>query len=393
MNFSEVKKFMDHLTEWRIPGNDISVWIDNNEVFRYQSGYLDVENKIKMTDNNLINIYSCSKVATAVAGVQMLERNKFTLDTPLYEFIPEFGEMYIKDENANLKKARNSITMRHLFTMTSGMTYSLLDEIREKAHKKTNGLYNTVDVVKLMAKMPLSFEPGLRWQYSFGHDVLAAVIEIVSGKKFRDYMKENIFEPLGMNETCYHADEYVKERMAPQYNFVDDDATSDKPAGYSQSVDLSRNGGHLERKQGNELVFGEEYDSGGAGIITSVSDYVKLVNALANNGLGKTGERILSEDSVNLLKKNQLSDAQKKAFDWPQVKGYGYGLGVKTMLNPSEAGAKSSVGEFGWGGAAGASVYVDTQKRLGVFYAHHMLNPQETYYQPRLRDAIYSCIE
>ena len=144
MNFTKLKEFMDHLTEWRIPGNDISVWIDNNEVFRYQSGYLDVENKIKMTDNCLMNIYSCSKVATAVAGMQLLERGKFLLDTPLYEFIPEFKEMYIKDEKGNLRKAERSITMRHLFTMTAGMTYVFPEELLKEAGEKTN--YNKVSV-------------------------------------------------------------------------------------------------------------------------------------------------------------------------------------------------------------------------------------------------------
>jgi CubicO group peptidase (beta-lactamase class C family) len=388
---------MDFLTGWRIPGNDISVWIDNKEVFRYQSGYMDVENKIKMTDDCLMNIYSSSKVMTAVAGMQLLEQGKFVLNTPLYDFIPEFKEMYIDDGNGNLKKAENTITMRHIFTMTSGMTYSISDELKKEAEIKTNGKFNTVEVIKTMAKTPLSFEPGTTWQYSYGHDVLAAVVEVISGKKFRDYVNENICQPLGMKETYFHSSEETDKRFAPQYHFVLDnntDGDEKKGGGYTQSVDMSKCGGHLVRTDGVvSHRFGEEYDSGGAGIITSVTDYSKLANALANSGLGSTGERILSPYAINLMKQNQLSETQRKTFSWPQLAGYGYGLGVRTMINKAEGGSMSSLGEFGWGGAAGSSVYVDTDLKLGVFYAHHMLNQQESYYQPRLRNVIYSCLD
>ena len=167
MDFTRLKAFMNHLTEWRIPGNDISVWLDNREVFRYQTGFLDVGNKIPMTDNALLNIYSCSKVATVVAGMQLLERGEFLLDTPLYDFIPEFKCMYIKDSDGSIRKAEKHITIRHLFTMTSGMTYSMPDDVRAEAKEKTNGRFDTVETIKLMAKMPLTVEPGERWQYSF----------------------------------------------------------------------------------------------------------------------------------------------------------------------------------------------------------------------------------
>lgn len=393
MKFYKIKEFMNHLTEWRIPGNDISVWLEGKEVFRYQSGYMDVENKIKMSPNCLMNIYSCSKVTTAVAGMQLLERGKFILDTPLSDFIPEFGEMYIDSGNGNIIKAENPITVRHLFTMTSGMTYSLSDELLKEAETETDGKFNTLAVVRKMAKTPLSFEPGLKWQYSFSHDVLAALIEVVSGKKFREYVKENIFDPLGMKESYYHSDDNVKNKMAPQYNFVPDNPDN-KTIVDMQSNDMTKCGGHLEKTDGKvSHVFGEEYDSGGAGIITSVSDYSLLCNALANNGIGHTGERILSKAAIDLMKLNQLSLSQRSTFCWPQLAGYGYGLGVRTMINPAEGGSLSPAGEFGWGGAAGASVYIDTENKLGVFYAHHMLNQQESYYQPRLRNVIYSCLK
>lgn len=239
--------------------------------------------------------------------------------------------------------------------------------------------------------MPLLFEPGEDWNYSFSHDVLAAVIEIVSGKKYRDYLKESVFEPLDMKDTTFHLEDEQKKRLAPLYRFVDETGERDLVA--NQSKDTSDLGGYIERTDDiNTLVFGSEYDSGGAGIITTVSDYAKLANALACGGVSQNGEQILRTESIELLRTNQLNEKQRKSFNWDQLSGYGYGLGVRTMMKPMEFHAKSNIGEFGWGGAAGASVYVDPSVRLGVFYAHHMLNPQEDYYQPRLRDVLYECL-
>lgn len=392
MDFKNLKNFMDSLTDWIIPGNAISVYLGNEEVFRYQSGYADVENKIKMTDSHFINIYSTTKVTTAVSGMQLLERGQIVLDTPLYEIIPEFKEMTIADENGNLRKAEKPITLRHIFSMTSGMTYSLSDELKKEAEIATNGKFDTLEVVKRMARTPLSFEPGTRWQYSYGHDVLAAVVEVVSGKKYRDYVKENIFEPLGMNETFYQPNEITEANFAPQYDYkINADI---KNNGASQSMNLYKISGKLIKTDGSvSHRFGEAYDSGGAGLITTVRDYAKLANALANEGTGKTGERILSPAAVELMKTNQLVTPDMKTnFCWPQLAGYGYGLGVRTMTDKAMGGSLSSIGEFGWGGAAGSTLLADTDKKLSYFYAHHMLNQQEAYYQPRLRNAVYSCL-
>ena len=130
----------------------------------------------------------------------------------------------------------------------------------------------------------------------------------------------------------------------------------------------------------------------GAGLTTSVEDYSLFASALANGGKGANGERIISENTIQLMRKNQLNENQMKNFNWPQLKGYGYGLGVRTLLNAANAGSNGSFGEFGWGGAAGATVLIDPDLKLSMFYTHHMLNPQEEYYQPRLRNVLYSCV-
>ena len=134
MDFSYLKNFMDKLTGWIIPGNSVSVCIDNKEVFSYQSGFSDIESGEKMTKDKLFNIYSCTKPITVAAALQLYEKGTFLLDVPLYEFIPEFKEMYLE----NGKRAQNPITIRHLFTMTSGLTYNTQTPAFEKAKKLTD---------------------------------------------------------------------------------------------------------------------------------------------------------------------------------------------------------------------------------------------------------------
>lgn len=394
MDFTNLKNLMDHLAETFNPGNAAIVYLDGKKVFEYACGYNDLQAGTPMTGEEMFNIYSCSKVALATAGAQMLERGRFLLTDPLYDYIPEFKEMHIKTESGELVKAQKPITVGDLFSMTAGFTYNTATEGFAKARQLTGGKMDTVETIKCMAADPLSFEPGARWQYSLCHDVLAALISVISGRKFRDYMKENIFDPLDMQETCYHHTSETLARTATQYSFIPE-GSEDFDMVEAQKFGKARKGSF--RDEGREtrpsLALGEEYDSGGAGIITTVADYAKFTAALANGGLGLTGERILSPYTIDLMRTNRLNEEQMKGFSWSQLSGCGYGLGVRTHINPAVSGSIANLGMFGWGGAAGASVIVDPRIKLGVFFAQHTLNPREEYYQPRLSNVVYSCLD
>ena len=389
MNFEPLKEFMDHLTSWRIPGNCIRVSMGGKEVFRYESGYSDLENKVPMTGEGLFNIYSCSKPITVTAALQLYEKGVFLLDDPLYEYIPEFKNMYVK-EGDDVREAKTPITMRHLLTMTAGFIYSFDSPGFKKAREITDGKMDTLTVAKCVASDPLHFEPGTKWQYSICHDILGAAIEAMSGMKFRDYVKKNVFEPLGMNDSYYHNDEVI-DRVNNLYRFVDGENTDIVKL---QSGEIKSVGGKVVQ-EGKEVshVLGPEFDSGGAGITTSLDDYMKFANAMALGGIGTNGERILSQGTVELMKTNQITEELMPYLNWSQLTGYGYGLGVRTMIDRAKSGSLGSVGEFGWGGAAGATFLADTDMELAVFYTHHLLNPQETYYQPRLKNVIYNCLK
>ena len=389
MNFEALKNFMDRLSSWRIPGNSVSVCVGGKEVFSYQSGYENYENKTPMTPGKLFNIFSCSKPITVTAALQLYEKGYFLLDDPLYDFIPEYKHMYIKNADGSVTEAKNPITLRHLFTMQAGFGYDFSLPCFKKAREQTDGKMNTLEVVKCLAREPLFFEPGSHWRYSLCHDVLAAVVEVISGKKFRDYVKESIFVPLEMKDSYYHNDDVI-DKVAEMYVYANSAETDIVAMQKSASNEIDGKIKNVGKRV--EHVLGSEYDSGGAGVTTSVEDYSKFASALANGGVGRNGEKIISAGTIDLLRTNQLGDVQMKDFNWQQLRGYGYGLGVRTLVDVAKSGSCGNIGEFGWGGAAGATVLIDPSVGLSVFYTHHMLNPQEEYYQPRLRNVVYSCI-
>lgn len=393
MNFSKLENLMNHfVSEGYAPGNTVEVYLKGNKVYEYSCGYSDIASKKPMEGNEHFFLYSCSKVATVTAALQLVEKGIIMLNDPLWEYIPEYRDMYIKSPSGELVKATKDIKILNLFNMTAGFTYDTTTPSFQKARELTNGKMDTDVVVRCFASEPISFEPGTTFQYSLCHDVLAGLVSIVTGKKFRDYMKENIFDPLGMNDTTYKLTENIKNNMATQYTLVPENHEGNMDIVAAQTNGASKIGVFKDNGLNNILVLGDEYDSGGAGIISTVSDYAKLICALAGKGTGANGERILSPGTVELMCTNTLNEEQLKTFNWKQLEGYGYGLGVRTLIDKVKGSSLGSLGEFGWGGAAGASVYADPSIGLAAVYAKHCLNPFEEYYQPRVRNVIYSCL-
>ncbi|MBQ8509950.1 MAG: beta-lactamase family protein [Clostridia bacterium] len=393
MNFTNLKNFIDRMADRRTPGNAITVYKDGQLVYQYAAGVADIDSGRVLTGGEYYNIYSCSKVMTVTAAAQLLERGVFLLTDPLHEYIPEYKNMRVRQKDGTLVDAQKPITVGDLFSMTAGLNYNLNSDAIRRAGELTGGKYDTETVARCLASESLSFEPGTHWQYSLCHDVLAALVGILTGMPFRDYVKANILDPLDMGETVYHHTPEIEAKMATQYRFVPDDQSEN----ILDLVEAQKRGAAKDGKFENvglgvSHILGEEYDSGGAGITTTCGDYAKLAAALAGGGLGVNGERILSARTVELMKTNRLGEEQLRDFNWKQLRGYGYGLGVRTHINPAKSGSIAPLGEFGWGGAAGATVIIDSTLNLGVFYVQHVLNPREEWYQPRLRNVVYGCL-
>lgn len=382
MNFQPLIDFLDnYVPALGIPGCDISIYKEHKEIFRRTVGFDSIKEGTPLLPNAIYNLYSCSKIATCVSAMQLIERGEILATDPLYAYIPEYRNMTVKhsrDGGTDILPSNGPILIKHLFSMSAGFNYNLdVPSIKNVTAEKL-GRPSTLDVVRALAREPLDFEPGTEYQYSLCHDVLGAVVEVVSGMRLGDYMKENIFAPLGMKDTSFGCPEDKLSRIAAQYTF---DRETKLPVEISKTENRYR------------LSVGDEYQSGGAGLVSTVDDYILLADALANLGVGKSGERILSSRSVQLMQKNQLNGHQLSTFQQKaHLVGYGYGMGVRTNLTSEKLGNLAPVGEFGWDGAKSAYFSADPENRLAVYYAQH-LEGFHGVLHPRLRNVIYSCID
>ena len=370
MQFQKLSDLLDSFIEIGIPGVDCVVYQDHEQVFRHSAGLSDLEKKIPISGNETYFLFSCTKVVTCAAALTLLEKGKFLLTDPLGAYMPEFSEMVLE----NGEKAKNPIKIRDLFTMSAGFNYDLTSPSITRAIADKNGHATTLDIVRAIAKEPLSFEPGTHWQYSLCHDVLAGLVEVISGKRFRDYVKETIFEPVGMTRTSFGVSDLNREYLAPLYRFNDD-----------------TNRAELQKKE-CVYILTPEYDSGGAGMVSCTEDYILFADALANGRKTKCGSRILSPAAIELMRTNCLTAEVLKDLNWEKRAGYGYGLGVRTMMDRAKGGAIGPVGEFGWDGAAGSYVLIDPDSHTALFYAQHMRNNKSPYTHPRLRNVLYACL-
>jgi len=361
-----------------VPGSDTVIYKGGREVFRYQSGFDSVRFRTPVRDNALYNLYSCSKVATCTAVMQLIERGEILVTDPIYAYFPEYRNIAVKHKNPDgsieIIPAENPILIKHLLTMTAGLNYDLNSPAINRVKERTFGKCPTLDIVRALAEEPLEFEPGERFNYSLCHDVLGGLVELVSGMSFGEYMKQNIFEPLGMKSTSYKMTDDTLSRMATQYKY---DAEN------KCAVEIPANDCAYR--------FGTEYESGGAGVISSVDDYILLVEALTHYGVGGNGNRILSKYGVNLMRMNWLDEKTEPTFNVPHMKGYSYGCGVRVNVHPEVAGRLSGIGEFGWDGAKCSYLSCDPENEISVFHAEHM-GGLHGLILPRLCNLVYSCI-
>lgn len=394
MEFTNLKNCMDRIVQkYNTPGVDCIVYKEHEIVFRYFAGMSDIEKNKKMNGNELYLIFSMTKMITCTAALQLFEQGKYLMNDPVSKYLPEFKEMKISADGLNAENAtqittgnimgectqynqdgyaKNQITIKDLFTMSAGLDYALSDDAITYA--LTEGKTNTRELVGAMAEKILGFEPGTRFRYSLCHDVLGALIEVWSGQKLGEYMKEHIFEPLNMNNTFFGipGDETRFAKMAARYTY--DENREPKRLPLECVYNLSK-----------------EYESGGAGLTSCTEDYALFLDALSCGGIGKNGKRILTPETVELMGTNQLKGRQLDDF-YQLRPGYGYGLGVRTHIDKAQSGSLSPIGEFGWDGAAGAFSLVDTQNKLSLTYFQH-IHGWDIRIQSEIRNALYRCID
>lgn len=374
MNFDQLTAYLDSFDELGVPGSDTVVWQDHKPVYRHFRGCSDYEGKVPVNGQETWFMYSATKMFTCTAALQLIEQGKLSLETPVCEILPAYTMLTVA-EGDHTRAAKRPVTIRHLMTMTAGMDYDL----DAKAIQNALALYGqeatTRQLVDAMAHKPLCFDPGEDFKYSLCHDVLAAVIEEVSGERFSEYLEKHVMGPLGIRHMTFRMDDYTREHLSALYS--------------------RESGETLPVPQKCRYMLSDRYESGGAGLVGDCDSYIRLLDALSCGGVGQTGYRLLQPETVELYRTNQLSG---KAFDsyfgWRKL-GYSYGLGVRTMVTPSLLEARSPIGEFGWDGAAGAYCLCDPEHKLSIFHAQHVLSYSVCYrvHHPKIRDLVYEAME
>ena len=366
----------------QIAGCAIRVMRDDKVFFEDSFGYADIEKKIPMSsENTIFPIASMSKVITVAGIMRLYEQGLFKMWDPVSEYLPGFKSPKIAKETPDggyeIVDAKGEVTMRQLFTMTSGVPYPWADTAagririeKEKEWEESGKPFpGAVEAANLVGQLPLAFEPGERWMYGFSIDVLGAVIEVLSGKALGEYLKENIFDPLRMKDTGFFVPPEKMDRTARLYHINENMRPEER---------------WYETKK-------PDFESGGGGLYSTIGDYSRFAQMLLHGGTLE-GVRILGRKTVDLISTDHLTAEQRKGDSWDTQRGYGYGLGVRVLTNPELAGINGSAGEWGWDGAFGNWFCVDPKENLTCVYLTTNLPGDHYRFIPRLMASMYASL-
>jgi len=351
--------FGEYVRSQKLVGIAATVARKGQTVYLGKFGLADTQPEKPLEDDTIYRIASMTKPVTSVAAMMLYEQAKFHLNTPVYEFIPGFKDLkVIVRENGGdleLEDLKGPVTMRHLFTHTSGLTYGFIADdpvdrllnAKWEALRKKGGDFNAANVVGEIQTLPLAFQPGSQWRYGMNIEVLGHIIEIISGQSLANYMTQHIFEPLGMLDTGFYVPESKIERLAAVYG---------RPESPDKMVRLDFH--NQTRLPG--------FQSGGGGLVSTLPDYARFCQMLVNGG-ELDGTRLLSPTTVAMYSANQCPEQAlpfSYAGDFLYHAGYGFSLATRVLMNPSKTGVYGSAGEFGWDGAFGTYFWVDPAESL-----------------------------
>ena len=349
-----MQKYVD---EGKLAGISTMVIKNGQMVERANFGYADLETKKPVEDNTIFRIFSMTKPVTAVALMMLFEEGKFQLDDKISKFIPEFaGTMVYKsvDKSFTLEKPVNEITVRHLLTHTSGISYgwepkSYVDSLYRVA--KVGGWDATIgEKVKALAGLPLNFQPGTEWKYGLSIDVAGYIVEVLSGMPLDVYMKTKIFDPLKMEDTGFFVPAEKLGRLAQMNRFNKEGVLKSSDGGFNKPVTLF---------------------SGGGGLVSTMNDYARFCRMLLNGGT-LDGKKILKPETVKMIITNQMPETAK------YKDGYGYGLSGEVNLG---------TGEYSWSGAASTTFCIDPANDL-IIITYTQLMPNNFEYAGKFKKMV-----
>ena len=342
-----------HVHDGRVPGLVAGVSRHGKLVFLKSYGWQDIENKLPMQEDSIFQIRSMSKPITAVAVLQLIDQGKLKLSDPVANYIPSFAAVRVfnNPETQDLHDTRppsRAITIEDLLLNTAGLSHRFSSLYRDnQVRSRADSLETLVDKV---ASIPLIGDPGEQWVYSISITVLGRIVEIVSGQTFDNYLEQHLFNPLAMTDTGFYVKPHQQARLAKAYVA----ATSNEPLKLLAPMDIP-------------ITEKPPLMEGAAGLVSTVPDYLRFLEALLNKG-ELNGSRILSSESVIAATTNQVANKLLPIGTNPNApmldRGWGYGISVVIDASKSPYGVNN--GEFAWGGSLGTQAWADPSTGMAV---------------------------
>lgn len=345
-------------------------------------GKRDIESGAAMQKDAIFRIASQSKALISTAIMMLQEEGKLLITDPVGKYLPEFKETNVAEPKEgggyNVVKAKRPITIRDLLTHTAGIGYGngiAADKWKEAG---IQGWYFAdrdepiAATISRLATLPMDAHPGEKYVYGYSTDILGVVVEKASGKPLDEFLATKIFTPLGMKDTHFYLPDSKTGRLATVYS-----ATAEKP------LERAPDAGTMI-SQGAYVKGPRKSFSGGAGLLSTATDYARFLQMFLNGGVAN-GKRILSRKTVELMTVSHTGKINFRA-------GEGFGLGFFVCLDTGERGTPGSVGEYGWGGAYGSTYWVDPKEDLVVVYFKQLIPTNGLDDHPKLRALIYQAI-
>jgi CubicO group peptidase (beta-lactamase class C family) len=401
LSTARLERITDHLERnyisgQKIAGCQVAVARHGHLAYFRSFGQMDRERGKAMADDAIFRIYSMSKPITSVALMTLYERGYFQLNDPVSRFFPAWRDhkVWVSGRGASMvtEAPHRPVTMRDMLCHTGGLTYGgglaavggpgvshPVDEAYAEARVRRDKGETLMDMMDKLAKVPLRYQPGERWQYSLSTDVCGALVEKISGQRFDKYLDEAIFGPLGMKDTSFV--------VAP-------DKVSRFCALYRRGADKSLQLG--EDPQASTYLKEPAFFSGGGGLTGTTEDYLRFCEMLRRGG-ELDGARILGPRTIELMRRNHL----KGGADLAQMtiggvsetanEGVGFGLGFASTLDAVKSGSIAA-GDYYWGGAASTIFWVDAQEDLVVVFMTQLMPSATFNFRGQLKSIIYSSI-
>ena len=385
---SHLERYVD---DRRLPGFHVVVSRRGKVAHQHLYGMRDVEASLPVTADTMYRIYSMTKPITSVALMMLVEEGKLLLSDPVSSFIPSFGATRVWRGGSVLKPMTEPMTepmlVWHLLSHTAGLTYGFLYHSPVDDIYRRNGFewgvpkgFTLEQACDHWASLPLLFQPGTEWNYSVATDVVGRIVEVVSGLSLDEFFAQRILAPLGMHSTGFFATEEQQNRLAALYQ-------PDPATRLAKRLDT----------MGRAVTHRPSFLSGGGGLVSSAHDYHRFMMMLANGG-ELDGVRLLAPQTVDLMTMNQLpGNADISQFGRPidlenAYDGFGFGLGFSVLVDPAAAKLHGSLGDYGWGGAASTTFWLDRVKQLSVAFYTQLLPSSTWPLRPYLRSLVYQAL-